>query len=138
MGSPWNLLEEKRRQAAGELRKPRTDAPQKPVYGTIIEAFLVPLGSEGKVSDTAVMVSVRLDEKPEETAARAFYLGHYPSELALIYGGLKDLAGLRCRLERTGHRPNQGIVYIANSNGRGNLDKANKMPDFGTILAPAG
>jgi len=37
-----------------------------------------------------------------------------------------------------GANSNQGIVTIISDTGEGDLEEANKLRDFGTLLAPAG
>lgn len=85
-------------------------------------------------------VSIRFDDAPSEVLRgsynRSFILGHLPEEVALLYGD--DLIGLRCRVEYFGNAKNQGIAYISNPDGEGDLVQANTVAPFGTSLAPAG
>ncbi len=112
---------------------------QQPRKGTVTDAkqMVDESGSE------RVYVMVRMDEKLNDIQqssypSQGFVLAHTIGELALTHGGLKELIGLTVMIQGNGARLDQGIATIVNASGEGNLDKANTLKSFGTLLAPAG
>ena len=112
---------------------------QQPRKGTVTDAQQ--MVDESGIERVYVMV--RLDEKlnsiqQSSYPSQGFVLAHTIGELALAYGGLKELIGLSVMIQGNGARLDQGIATIVNASGEGNLDKANTLKSFGTLLAPAG
>lgn len=110
---------------------------QQPKYGRIVRSMTVVDENTGKYS---MYVHVRFDDIQSDVLQgsfeRPFVLGHTATEIAALYGD--DLVNMPCRVEYFGHRRNQGIVFIVNRDGSGNLENAHKLPAFGTVLAPPG
>lgn len=112
---------------------------QQPRKGTVTDAQQ--MVDESGIERVYVMV--RLDEKlnsiqQSSYPSQGFVLAHTIGELALAHGGLKELIGLSVMIQGNGARLDQGIATIVNASGEGNLDKANTLKSFGTLLAPAG
>lgn len=118
------------RQRPDENRQPRT--------GVIVKYHqrISPTGQE------RFEVEIRFDDKLSDIQRgsynRAFVLSHTPEDLAMIYGDPNTIVGKRVRVESSSGREDQGIATIINDSGRGNLEKANTLKPFGTLLAPAG
>jgi hypothetical protein len=98
-----------------------------------------------RISDTGMErfeVEIRFDDKPSDIQQgsydRAFVLTHTPEELAMIFGDPDTIIGKRVMVDSYGARDDQGIATIINESGMGNLEKANTLKPFGTLLAPAG
>ena len=106
-------------------------------YGYIIKTHQL---QNPKTGGFIQAVDIRFDEMPSETLRgsykRSFILGHHPSEIATLYGN--DLVGLRCMVEYYGNEPDQGVAYIVNPEGKGDLSKAHSVRSFSTLFAPAG
>jgi hypothetical protein len=87
-----------------------------------------------------LFVGIQFDDtivgNTKDTYGRLFLLGNSVDEIAIIYGN--DIVGKRCRVQYVGTRKDQGTAYMANPEGKGNLEKASTIPGFGTFLSPAG
>ena len=109
----------------------------KRAYGYIVKTHQY---RDTRTGTFVMAVSIRFDDVPSEALRgsyeRSFLLGHHPSELAMIYG--EDLNGLRCMVEYYGNRPDQGVAYIVNPEGKGDLIKTHNTRSFSTLFAPAG
>jgi len=106
-------------------------------YGKIVR-ITMPYNEDG--DKRYIRAYIRFDDAlsavSQESVDKPFILGYAVEEIAMIYGD--DLIGLRCRVDFIGANSNQGIVTIISDTGEGDLEEANKLRDFGTLLAPAG
>lgn len=118
--------------------KPRPDEKRQPRRGRIVKYHqrISPTGEE------KFEVEIRFDGKQSDIQQgsydRAFILSHTMEELAMIFGDPNTIIGKRVTVESSGTREDQGLATIINDSGEGNLEKANTLKPFGTLLAPAG
>lgn len=121
------------------------DTVRPPRYGKIVEVFQ----AVDKAGQVTIMVDIQFFDEPQSniqrrTYNRVFVLEHSATDLALLYGSLEDVIvdangdHRIVEVRQIGDRPDQGVARIVNRNGLGDLEKANKLRDFGTIMAPAG
>jgi hypothetical protein len=87
-------------------------------------------------------VEIRFDNKQSDiqqgSYKRAFVLSHTLEEIAMIFGDPDTIIGREVTVESSGTREDQGLATIITRSGEGNLEKANTLMPFGTLLAPAG
>lgn len=113
----------------------RPDAPSLPRYGNITEVLNV-AGDTGKLVFVKIRFDDQLSDITQASNVRSFVLTHYVEELALLYGD--NLVGRRVKVDYVGNRDDQGYATITNKNGEGDLEAANTLRGFQTIIAPAG
>jgi len=118
-----------------EVNEKKPDAPSIPRYGKITDIVVVPDGSR-KLIFAKIRFDDQLSNTTQESQPRPFVLTHYVEELALVYGD--NLVGLRVRVDYVGNREDQGYATIVNAQGEGDLEAANTLRGFQTIIAPAG
>ena len=118
------------------LRALPPDVQRPPRRGKITRV-ISPVGAEG---EKFIYVYIRfydtISETSQETSTRPFRLSHTAEELAMVYG--EDLVGYEVKVDFMGPDPNQGVATIVNMPSRGDLEAANTLRAFGTLLAPAG
>lgn len=114
------------------------DKVQPARLGTIIKAHQV-ISPSG---ETRILVQIRFDDTvaidTQATYAEGFILSHTVEEIALLFGELEDLIGHTVAVESTSNNQPHGIATIVSRYSSGNLEVANTLRAFGTILAPAG
>lgn len=118
--------------------KPRPDEKRQPRRGRIVK-YHQHVSSTGEEN---FEVEIRFDGQESDIQQgsynRSFILGHTMEELAMLFGDPNTIIGKRVVVESTGTREDQGLATIINDSGEGNLEKANTLKPFGTLLAPAG
>jgi hypothetical protein len=134
----YNTTQQRRSENFLSDIRPRPDEKRHPREGIIVKYHqrVYPTGLEN------FEVEVRFDDKPSDVQQgsyrRSFILTHTPEELAMLYGDPNTIIGKRVTVESGTGREDYGVATIINSLGRGNLEKANTLKPFGTLLAPAG
>jgi len=125
----------KRDEERHSRRQPEPHSIQRPRYGTIVKTESHPTSA-----GLAIFVRIRFDDSvsnvTQASGNTGFILGHPVEEVALLYGD--DLTGMRAKVEFNGADKNRGIAYIINDDIIMDLDQANEVAPFGTLLAPAG
>ena len=134
----FNVAQQRRSEQFLSDKKPRPDEKRQARGGKIVKYHQ-------RVSDTGserFEVEIRFDDKLSDiqqgSYRRAFVLSHTPEELAALYGDPETIIGKRVTVESNSGKEDQGIATIVNGSGEGNLQKANTLKPFGTLLAPAG
>jgi hypothetical protein len=139
-GSRAGFNEYQQRKSASYLAelKPRPDEKRQPRKGRIVKYHqrVGPTGLE------RFEVEIRFDNKQSDiqqgSYKRAFVLSHTLEEIAMIFGDPDTIIGREVTVESSGTREDQGLATIITRSGEGNLEKANTLMPFGTLLAPAG
>ena len=134
----YNSQQQHRSSSFIEGTRPRPDEVTSPRKGIIVKARQVVT----KTGVARILVEIRFDRKSSDiqrgSYSRPFPLIHTVEEIAMLYGSLDDLIGLSVSVQTTAGRQDQGIATIINRSGVGDLNKANTLNPFGTLLAPAG
>ena len=140
----YNSIQQKNSNAFRDRTEPGLNTVRPPRRGKIVRAYQGYLIGNIPV----IMVEIAFDDKVNKIGqasyVKQFILEHPVTDLALLYGDIDDLVIDADGNHRTvevrffGDKPDQGIARIINSSGRGDLESANTLEDFGTILAPAG
>ena len=116
---------------------PKPNDAKKTRYGTIINAI------QQETTDNLgrIVVEIRFDDKintiTQGTYKRFFILSETIDYLALVYGDLEDIIGLRVAVEQHSASEDNGLAYISNPTGAGHIDRFTAIAPIGTILAPA-
>jgi len=118
--------------------KPRPDETRRPRYGVIVRVFQKLSGTGGERIEVEIRFDNKLSDIQQGSYNRGFILNHTPEEPAMLYGDKETLIGKKVVVHTSGDRQDQGVATIVNRNGTGNIDKANMLKPFGTLLAPAG
>ena len=118
--------------------RPRPDEKRSPRKGKITK-YNQRVGGTGL---ERFEVEIRFDEKIDDihqaSYRRSFILSHTPEELAMLFGDPDTIIGKRVMVQSSTGQEDQGLAFIVNDSGKGNLEKANTLKPFGTLLAPAG
>jgi len=129
--------QDKSNQFQASLR-PRPDELRSPRKGMITKAYQF----TDDTGRTQLRVEIRFDNMrnniTQTTYKSAFALSETIEDIALRYGTIDKLIGKRVVVESSSGRNDQGLATIVNSLGRGNLEQANTLKPFGTLIAPAG
>jgi hypothetical protein len=139
-GSRAGFNEAQQRRSAEYLAelKPRPDEKRQPRTGRIIKHRQL-ISSTGPEK---FEVEIRFDDNQSDiyqgSYGRGFILSHTLEELAMLFGDPDTIIGKRVVVESAGTREDQGMATIISDSGEGNLEKANTLKPFGTLLAPAG
>ena len=136
--APFNHTGELRRIQHLQVHRPRPENVQQPRRGIIVKAYQVFDDNKKAVIFVGIRFNGATSTNTQDTEDKPFFLGHFVEDLAITVGELSDLIGLECKVEFISGRSDQGIAYLDNPNGRGNLEDAHRLPSFGTSLSPAG
>lgn len=121
---------------SGLVSKPDEHTTER--LGKIVKALQI----VNESGETRVVVQIRFDDtvaqSTQSSYPNGFILSHTVEEIALLFGGIDDLIGHTVALRSTSTNQPQGIATIVARYGAGNLDAANTLKPFGTLLAPAG
>jgi hypothetical protein len=134
----YNVVQQNRSEQFLSDIRPRPDEKRQARSGRIVK-YHQRIGDGGM---ERFEVEIRFDDKlsniQQGSYRRAFILSHTPEELAMLYGDPDTIIGKRVSVESNSGKEDQGIATIVNDSGEGNLEKANLLKPFGTLLAPAG
>ena len=134
----FNVIQQRKSEGFLSDLRPRPDERRQPRKGKIIRVHqrIGPTGLE------RFEVEIRFTDKESDiqqgSYRRAFILSHTPEELSMLYGDADTIIGKEVVVESSGAKEDQGVATIVNNSGKGNIEKANTLKPFGTLLAPAG
>jgi hypothetical protein len=134
----YNVVQQGRSQRFRADLAPRPDEVRGPRRGRIVRYYQ----RVGSIGIERIEVEIRFDDRSSDiqqgSYGRTFVLSHTPEELAMLYGDPDSIIGKIVEVKSAGLREDQGFATIVGNSGKGNLEKANTLKPFGTLLAPAG